>query len=84
MMLFRRLLAWVWKRGRKSRFVAMIMNALPDETFWDLGGFTERAAMYSQVRATSPEMFDQMGKDSAERFKKVASPNQVVLDFGCG
>ena len=29
-------------------------------------------------------MFDQLGKASAERFKKVANPDQVALDFGCG
>ena len=83
-MLIKKLLMKMWQWGKTYRFVSTIANALPKSVLWSLNAITESDARSSGVPSGSVDDFEQAGIEFADKFREVAEPGLVVLDFGCG
>ena len=77
----------IHERLKENKFVRRIYARFVTnyERTWDLYAITKRGAMREILTGVEDEeIFNQRGKEFADKFKKFIEPNSVVLDVGCG
>lgn len=77
----------IHERLKENKFVRRIYARFVTnyERTWDLYAITKRGAMREILTGVEDEeIFNQRGKEFADKIKKFIEPNSVVLDVGCG